>query len=138
MLEIRPATSDEELAHVARIVTTVTPDNPMSVDEMRWQEEKYPGLWGNISVLPEHRRRGVGAGILAAIADVARGAGKTMLVGRTTADRVEAIEFLEAVETANDTDNAPMRAVNQRLGYRPLPDEVYFRGPVTLAPVAPE
>ena len=37
---------------------------------------------------------------------------------------------LEALETANDIDNAPMRAVNRRLGYQPLPDEIYFRGPV--------
>jgi RimJ/RimL family protein N-acetyltransferase len=40
---------------------------------------------------------------------------------------------LEALESANDVDNAPMRAVNQRLGYRPLPDEVYVRGPVADA-----
>ena len=37
---------------------------------------------------------------------------------------------IEALETANDTDNAPMRAVNHRLGYQPLPDEIYFRGSV--------
>ncbi|HUG30288.1 MAG TPA: GNAT family N-acetyltransferase [Candidatus Limnocylindria bacterium] len=313
MLQIRPATSDEDLAHIARIVTTVTPDFPISVAEMRWQQERYPGggrflawrdevpvgaggagraysypadfpgLWGNISVLPEHRRQGVGVAILAALMDLARSSGKTMLIGRTTEDRVEALEFLahrgfvehermkavrldlagveppavepparieitslearpdlveavyavalealpdipgdgpmapgtleefrmrdvdrevippgafavaveaatgrvvgyanlmivsgnpqvawhgmtavarawrgrgvamalkratiawavarklEALETANDTDNAPMRAVNQRLGYRSLPDEVYVRGPVTQAPVA--
>ena len=306
MLEVRPATSDEELDHLARIVTTVTPDSPMSVAEMRWQErhypggrrylawldgvpvggggagrayswpEDFPGLWGNISVLPEARRRGIGEALLAEIRGVAREAGKSMLIGRTTADRPESIEFLEhrgfaehermkavrldldalarpaieppagivittlearpelvagiyavalealpdipsdgptapvtleefrtrdvdresmppggfavaidaatdrvvgyanlmlvpgnpqiawhgmtavgrdwrgrgiaaalkratitwavdhgleALETANDTDNAPMRAVNQRLGYRPLPDEIYFRGP---------
>ncbi|OGO51241.1 MAG: hypothetical protein A2Z32_09090 [Chloroflexi bacterium RBG_16_69_14] len=35
-----------------------------------------------------------------------------------------------ALETANDTDNAPMRAVNARLGYRPLPDYVTMRGPL--------
>ncbi len=35
---------------------------------------------------------------------------------------------LEALETGNDGDNAPMRAVNARLGYRPLPDEVTMRG----------
>jgi mycothiol synthase len=37
---------------------------------------------------------------------------------------------LEALETANDTDNDPMRAVNKRLGYRPMHDEIYLRGPV--------
>jgi mycothiol synthase len=37
---------------------------------------------------------------------------------------------LDALVTGNDTDNAPMRAVNARLGYRPLPDEVTMRGPL--------
>lgn len=35
---------------------------------------------------------------------------------------------LDALETGNDQGNAPMRAVNARLGYRPLPDEVTMRG----------
>lgn len=310
MLEVRPATSDTDLVHVARIVTAVSPDNPTSVEDMRWQDAQYPGgqrflawldgmavgaggagrayswpedypaLWGNISVLSEHCRRGAGSAILVEISAVARDAGKPMLMGRTTADRIEAIKFLEhrgfrelermkvvrldlrgaapaateplegvritslevapelvegvyavamealpdipgdapmapgtlaefrarnvdrssipsggfvvavdaatgtpigyanlmlvpgnpglawhgmtavargwrgrgvartlkqatiawaighgieAIETANDTDNAPMRAVNKRLGYVSLPDEVYFRGPVAAA-----
>jgi mycothiol synthase len=37
---------------------------------------------------------------------------------------------LEALDTGNDVDNAPMRAVNRRLGYEPLPDEVFMRGPL--------
>ena len=37
---------------------------------------------------------------------------------------------LTALETGNDEANAPMRAVNARLGYRPLPDEVTMRGPL--------
>jgi GNAT superfamily N-acetyltransferase len=41
---------------------------------------------------------------------------------------------LEALETGNDETNAPMRAVNARLGYRPLPDVIGFQGP--LAPEA--
>lgn len=125
MLEVRPVKSDEDLAHVARIVSTASPDNPTTVDEMRWSDEHYPGgrrfvawldgvavgaggagrmyhlppefegLWGNISVLPEHRRKGVGSTILAAMSDAARDAGKTMLVGRTTSDRHDTIDFLE-------------------------------------------
>ena len=39
---------------------------------------------------------------------------------------------LERLETGNDDDNAPMRAVNRKLGYRPVPDMLTFRGP--LAP----
>ncbi len=43
---------------------------------------------------------------------------------------------LETLETGNDESNAPMRAVNARLGYRPIPDVLTVRGP--LAPVEPE
>ncbi len=37
---------------------------------------------------------------------------------------------LTALETGNDVANAPMRAINARLGYEPLPDEVLMRGPL--------
>ena len=37
---------------------------------------------------------------------------------------------LTALETGNDEANAPMRAVNVRLGYEPMPDEVVMRGPL--------
>jgi mycothiol synthase len=39
---------------------------------------------------------------------------------------------LEALDTGNDENNAPMRAVNLGLGYRPLPDSIGLHGP--LAP----
>jgi GNAT superfamily N-acetyltransferase len=39
---------------------------------------------------------------------------------------------LEILETGNDDDNRPMRAVNIKLGYRPIPDMLTYRGP--LAP----
>ena len=39
---------------------------------------------------------------------------------------------LEALDTGNDEENAPMRAVNLALGYRPVPDWIGLRGP--LAP----
>jgi GNAT superfamily N-acetyltransferase len=39
---------------------------------------------------------------------------------------------LEVLETGNDDANGPMRAVNRKLGYRPIPDQLTFRGP--LAP----
>lgn len=44
---------------------------------------------------------------------------------------------LDALETGNDTDNIPMRAVNARLGYRPLPDMVTMRGPLFDGIMAP-
>lgn len=37
---------------------------------------------------------------------------------------------LGALQTGNDLDNAPMRAVNARLGYQPLPDLLIMRGPL--------
>ena len=39
---------------------------------------------------------------------------------------------LDTLETGNDDDNRPMRAVNIKLGYRPIPDMLTYRGP--LAP----
>jgi GNAT superfamily N-acetyltransferase len=38
---------------------------------------------------------------------------------------------LESLISNNDVDNAPMLAVNARLGYVAQADEVFFRGPVT-------
>lgn len=37
------------------------------------------------------------------------------------------------LRTGNDTTNAPMRAVNARLGYRPFPDTLILRGPLVGA-----
>ena len=37
---------------------------------------------------------------------------------------------LTSLDTGNDEDNLAMRAVNARLGYRPLPDELTMRGPL--------
>jgi GNAT superfamily N-acetyltransferase len=125
MLEIRPAVTDADFEAIVRIVGVVRPDEPVTVAEMRWSDEKYPGgkrflawldgeavgvggagrvyvfppdypaWWGSLAVLPEHRRRGVGSGLLAAISDAAGAAGKSELMGRTTADRPEALGFLE-------------------------------------------
>lgn len=125
MLEVRPATSDDDLAQLARIVCAVTPDFPTSLSEMRWSDQAYPGgkrflawldgepvgtggagrmyiyppeyegLWASMVVLPQHRRRGVGSALLATIAAATHTAGKTLLLGRVTEDRHDAIEFLE-------------------------------------------
>ena len=37
---------------------------------------------------------------------------------------------LTELETGNDEDNLPMRAVNARLDYRPMPDDITMRGPL--------
>jgi GNAT superfamily N-acetyltransferase len=39
---------------------------------------------------------------------------------------------LEALQTGNDVNNAPMRTINAALGYRPMPDRIGLQGP--LAP----
>ena len=44
---------------------------------------------------------------------------------------------LELLETGNDDDNAPMRAVNRKLGYRPIPDMLTFRGPLRAGALRP-
>lgn len=38
------------------------------------------------------------------------------------------------LETANHADNAPMRAINERLGYRPRPTQLVLHGPPATAP----
>jgi GNAT superfamily N-acetyltransferase len=40
---------------------------------------------------------------------------------------------LQALETGNDVENAPMLAINARLGYTPLPDLLYLQGPLAPA-----
>jgi RimJ/RimL family protein N-acetyltransferase len=37
---------------------------------------------------------------------------------------------LTELVTGNDVDNAPMRAINAKLGYRPTPDRLVLRGPL--------
>jgi len=43
---------------------------------------------------------------------------------------------LDYLETGNDPENAPMRAVNARLGFQPRPDELTMRGPVNDIPTS--
>lgn len=65
---------------------------------------------------------------LTAVLRAARGRGiasalKRAIIGWATA------AGLEALEADNDEVNLPMRAINRRLGYRPLPDGLILRGP---------
>jgi GNAT superfamily N-acetyltransferase len=64
------------------------------------------------AVLPEYRGRGIAK----------------VLKRATIAWAID--HGLAALETGNDVENAPMRAVNFGLGYKPIPDEVGFRGPL--------
>lgn len=124
---VRAATgTTADLAEIARIVTAVTPDDPTSVEEMRWSDATYPGtvrflaeeagqavgaatvgriyvyppefpaLWGSVVVLPEAQRRSIGSALLRTISAHARSAGKTALHIRATEGQPEGIAFLRA------------------------------------------
>lgn len=123
-VQVRAATDDTDLETLASIIRTTTPDDPTSLEEMRWADEVYPGalrllaemdgravgaasvgriwiyppgypdLWLTLVVLDGHRRRGVGSALLAAVADHARIEGKEGLQLRCREDRTEGIEFL--------------------------------------------
>ena len=64
----------------------------------------------------------------AVLPGVPRSRHRTRLKHATIAWAIE--HGLTALETGNDEGNAPMRGVNARLGYRPLPDGVTMRGPL--------
>ncbi len=121
---IREVSSDADLATLAALVDVITPDDPTSVSEMRWADETYPGnrrflaevggrpvgcatlgriyvyppdhpdAFAYLAVLPEDRRRGIGAALLVALSEGAREAGKTGLHLRTSEGRPEGIDFL--------------------------------------------
>ena len=66
---------------------------------------------------------------MTAVAPAHRGRGIATALKRATI--VWAIEAgMRVLETGNDVENAPMRAVNATLGYRPIPDEIGLRGPL--------
>jgi GNAT superfamily N-acetyltransferase len=65
--------------------------------------------WHNMTaVLPSHRGRGIALAMKRWQIQWARRAG------------------LEELQTGNHEGNAPMRAINRKLGYRPLPDEYHM------------
>ena len=68
---------------------------------------------------------------MTAVARAYRGRGVATALKRATIAWAKAAG-LERLQTENSIDNAAMRAVNARLGYQPMPDEVTLRGP--LAP----
>jgi mycothiol synthase len=124
-LVVRAATGDDDLAAIVAIVNVTSPEDGTSVADLAWSDQAYPGglrflaeldgrivgaatvgriyvhppgfdaYWATVGVLPDARRRGAGAALLAATARVARDAGKTYLHVPTVADRPDAIVFLE-------------------------------------------
>ncbi|MEX2183534.1 MAG: GNAT family N-acetyltransferase [Chloroflexota bacterium] len=121
---IRPATSDADLGELGALVNAVTPDDPASLEEMRWADATYPGnarflatadgrvvgaatvgriyfyppehldLWASIVVVPDARRHGVGSALLRTVSVHAASAGKSGLQGRAWEHRPEGIAFL--------------------------------------------
>jgi GNAT superfamily N-acetyltransferase len=115
---------DAELGTIAGVVNAVTPEDPDSIDEMRWADATYPGtvrflaeldgrpvgvgtvgriymqppdfdaLWATIAVQPDARRRGIGTDLLAAISDRARAAAKGWLHLPASDGHPEGIDFL--------------------------------------------
>lgn len=115
---------DADLHAVVAIIDATSPDDPTSVDELRWAARTYPGgarflaesggrpvgvgtvgriymlppefpaFWATVDVLPELRRQGIGASLLAAVSERARAAGKLEFLVPASEARPEGIEFL--------------------------------------------
>lgn len=116
--------SDADLEAIVAIVSATSPEEPTSIDELRWQDATYPGgrrflaradgqpvgagtvgrifvyppefdgLWATVAVLPAARRQGIGSAVLAAVSAVAREAGKSALHVPASEDRPDGIAFL--------------------------------------------
>jgi GNAT superfamily N-acetyltransferase len=122
---VREAMGDADLAAVARLTITITPDDPTTVEEMRWADATYPGTvrylaevdgepvgaasvgriyvyppeypdaFAHIVVLPAFRRGGIGEALLRAVSDGAARSGKTGLHLRASEAVPDGIAFLE-------------------------------------------
>lgn len=149
---LRVATGDDaDLGAIAGIVNAVSPDDPTSIEELRWADQTYPGgarilaesggrsvgvatvgriyvlppefdgLWATVDVLPEARRQGIGSALLAAVSERAGSAGKSALHVPASEARPEGIEFLGR---RGFTEYERTKAVQLPLpGLAPLPVE---------------
>jgi GNAT superfamily N-acetyltransferase len=150
--------SDDEagLWAFVEVVNAVTPEATTSLADLRWADATYPG-GARLLAFFEGRPSGAtsvgriymydatyepllfapGSSTLAwhdmtAVRPAWRSRGVATALKRATIAWAIA-HGLETLATCNDEANAPMRAVNARLGYRPMPDVLTVRGP--LAPV---
>ena len=124
-LSVRSATSDDaELTRFAEVVTEVTPENPTSLEELRWQDANYRGerfiaelagetvgvatvgqilsyrpdferWWVTVLVREAHRRQGIGSALLVAGSRAARAVGKTGLQTSVSERHADGLAFLE-------------------------------------------
>jgi GNAT superfamily N-acetyltransferase len=117
------ASSDEDLAGMAAVVNEVTPEDPTSVEELRWQDANFPGTrfiaeadgrivgmattgriymyapefdryWINVTVLAPYRGQGIGSALYAAVSDHARAAGKVGLQTSISEVHADGLAFL--------------------------------------------
>lgn len=116
--------TDEDLAPIVAVTNAVAPEDPTSIDSMRWSDETYPGgarwiaevdgravgvgtagriymyapdfdaFWATIHVLPDARRGGIGSALLDRAGRFARAAGKTHLHIPTNDGRPDGAAFL--------------------------------------------
>ncbi|MEA2611251.1 MAG: hypothetical protein QOG32_977 [Chloroflexota bacterium] len=70
------------------------PVGTASVGRIYVHPPEYDGLWAEIAVLPEARRQGIGAELLASVRETARAAGKTTLHVPASEARPEGLDFL--------------------------------------------
>jgi GNAT superfamily N-acetyltransferase len=139
---------------VAEVAFTDIPhgDEPMqagTLDEFRKRDVDRPGIppdafhvaldvatgdvIGYASLFRIPGRRDAAWHDMTAVAPAHRGRGIAKALKRATiAWAIDA--GMRVLETGNDVENAPMRAVNAALGYRPIPDEVGLRGPLADEP----
>ncbi len=122
---IREVVTEADLETLVTLTNVTTPDDPTSLEELRWSDATYPGtsrfladiegravgiatvgrifmyppgfpdLWATIVVAPEARRRGIGEALLVAVSERAGAAGKTGLQLRASEARPDGISFLE-------------------------------------------
>ena len=115
---------DADLETITAIVNETTPDDPTSVEEMRWSSATYPGssrlilvadgrpvgaasvgriyvlppefdaFWATVNVVPDARRRGRGTALLAAVSERANSAGKVALHIPASDARPDGVDFL--------------------------------------------
>ena len=105
--EIDRETVRHDLSHVALV-----DGDPIGFGPVYVVGDSREGWHNHTAVLRRWRRRGVATAIKLAQIRAARAAG------------------LEGLTTFSELRNVPMRTLNERLGYRPLPDQIRMRGPL--------
>ena len=118
-LVIAPAETDSDLEAMIHVRRLVTPEARPTVESLRFNLAANPDLAylvaraagepvacgfvepfgpyaaGDVAVVPEHRRRGVGSSLLAELSRRARARGKEQLQGEAKESDPESIAFLE-------------------------------------------